>query len=250
MESFAKVGAYMDCLHIKDLYQSYGQHTVLADFNLVAKQGAVTCILGRSGVGKTTLFHLIAGLLTPDQGTIVLQGVDITGQPGHVAYMHQKDLLLPFKTVMDNVLLPLLLDGWDKRKAIVYVTDLLPQFGLTGTANYYPAQLSGGMRQRVALLRTYLMNKPLCLLDEPFSALDDITKNSLYDWYRAMSTNLSLTTLLITHSIDEALQLADYVYVLKGPTHLVGPLHIERSSNFGLSPQYLSYKQSILTQLH
>ena len=102
----------------------------------------------------------------------------------------------------------------------------------------------------MALLRTYLMNKPLCLLDEPFSALDDITKNSLYDWYRAMSTNLSLTTLLITHSIDEALQLADYVYVLKGPTHLVGPLHIERSPNFGLSPQYLSYKQSILTQLH
>src|SRR5699024_8798312 len=131
---------------------------------------------GVSGVGKTTLFNILSGLVIPDEGKVLLDNMDITGQAGQVSYMLQKDLLLPYKTIIDNVSLPIIIRGENKKTARNEAGKYFETFGINGTENKYPYQLSGGMRQRAALLRTYLLSQEMALLDEPFSALDTITK--------------------------------------------------------------------------
>ena len=130
--------------------------------------------------------------------------------------MLQKDLLLPFKTVLDNVALPQIIKGKDKKAARAEAAAYFKEFGLAGTEDKYPQMLSGGMRQRAALLRTYLFGREVALLDEPFSALDAITKENIHQWYLEIMTQLNLTTLFITHDMEEAILLSDRIYVLKG----------------------------------
>lgn len=226
----------------------------MQDIHLTLHQGEIVALLGVSGAGKTTLFNVIAGLLQPTAGHVLLKGQDITGKTGQVSYMLQKDLLLPFRTIASNVALPLLLQGVPKKVALAKADPYFETFGLSGTQQQYPGALSGGMRQRAALLRTYLAGKEVALLDEPFSALDEITKRHLYDWYLQVMTQIKLTTLLVTHSVDEALVLADRIYLMTGqPSHMseaiVLPPRDERGTSFELTTTFLNYKREILAKL-
>ena len=169
--------------------------------------------------------------------------------------MMQKDLLLPFRTVEDNVALPLIMKGESKREARKKAGSLFEQFGLDGTQKLYPAQLSGGMRQRAALLRTYLFSQDVALLDEPFSALDTITKASVHRWYLDVMQQIKLTTFFITHDIDEAILLSDRVYLLTGnPAHITDEIVIAspkpRNENFMLTEEFIGYKRRILESLN
>lgn len=245
----------MQRLEVNHISKSFDGKPVLQDVSITLNRGELVCLLGVSGGGKTTLFNVISGLLQPDSGAIVLDGKDITHQPGHISYMLQKDLLLPYRTIEDNVALPLLLQGKKKKEARSQVSPLFAQFGLEGTQKKYPAQLSGGMRQRAALLRTYLFSQEVALLDEPFSALDTLTKSAIHRWYLDVMQKIQLSTLFITHDIDEAILLSDRIYLLSGsPGEITGEIVVQepkpRRSDFNLTAEFLDYKRQILALLN
>ena len=232
----------------------YDGRCILKDVSLHLETGELVCLLGVSGAGKTTLFHTLSGLETPEEGQVFLSGQEITGKPGSISYMLQKDLLLPHKKMLDNVALPLVLRGESKQAAREKAQPYFAQFGLEGTEAQYPAQLSGGMRQRAALLRTFLGSRGVVLLDEPFSALDALTKREIHRWYMGMMDSLRLTTLFITHDIDEAILLSDRIYILAGsPGCIAAELTIQpsrpRTVDFALSGVFLDYKKQILSLL-
>lgn len=207
-------------IEVKNLSFSYGDKHILRDINLCLEKASFISILGGSGVGKTTLFNLIAGILPLQEGSILYRGAK--NYVGKFSYMLQKDLLFEHKTVIENIILPLLIAGQDKKSAMLEAAELLQDFDLLKWADSYPIQLSGGMRQRVALLRTYMFKKEVFLLDEAFSAVDAITKKHLHDWYKKMAEKMGLSSILITHDIDEALFLSDKIYLLKNkPGNLV-----------------------------
>jgi ABC-type nitrate/sulfonate/bicarbonate transport system ATPase subunit len=244
----------MNKLEVKNVSKSFDGKPVLNDISVELNQGELVCLLGVSGGGKTTLFNIISGLLTPDSGSVLLDGKDITNRPGHISYMLQKDLLLPYRTIADNVALPLLLKGVKKKEARRQVSPVFSQFGLEGTQKKYPSQLSGGMRQRAALLRTYMFSKDVALLDEPFSALDTITKSSMHKWYMGVMEKIHLSTLFITHDIDEAILISDRIYLLSGtPGKIAGEIIIKepkpRRDDFNLTAEFLEYKRRILSLL-
>lgn len=244
----------MNKLEVKNVSKSFGDNHILKDISIELNQGELVCLLGVSGGGKTTLFNIISGLLTPDNGQVLLDGKDITNYPGHISYMLQKDLLLPYRTIEDNAALPLLLKGIKKKEARLQVSPLFEQFGLEGTQKQYPSQLSGGMRQRAALLRTYMFSKDVALLDEPFSALDTITKSSIHKWYLNVMEQIQLSTLFITHDIDEAILISDRIYLLSGsPGEITGEIVIKepkpRCNDFNLTAEFLEYKRKILSLL-
>ena len=243
----------MNKLEVRNVSLAFGDHQVLRDVSIHLKEGELVCLLGVSGGGKTTLFNVISGLLRPDEGQVFLDGEDVTGQPGRISYMLQKDLLLPYRTIEDNVALPLMLRGVKKKEARAQAAALFAQFGLEGTEKKWPGQLSGGMRQRAALLRTYLFSQNVALLDEPFSALDTLTKSAVHEWYLKVMEDIRLSTLFITHDIDEAILLSDRIYLLMdgriGEKIVVQeprPRHVE----FNLTPEFLAYKRRIIAALH
>ena len=244
----------MKKLEVKNISKSFGDKQVLQDVSLELNDGELVCVLGVSGVGKSKLFNVISGLLMPDCGNVLLNGTDITNKPGNVSYMLQKDLLLPYRTIEDNVALPLLIKGMKKKEARKTVSPYFSVFGLQGTQKKYPSLLSGGMRQRAALLRTYMFSREIALLDEPFSALDTLTKSSMHSWYLDVMEEIKLSTLFITHDIDEAILLSDRIYLLSGsPGSITSEIIIEepkpRSKDFNLSPKFLDYKRKILALL-
>ena len=244
----------METLEVRGVSVSFDGRKVLEDVSVTLRKGELVCLLGVSGGGKTTLFNVISGLLQPDAGQVLLDGEDITGKPGHISYMLQKDLLLPYRTIEDNVALPLLLRGVKKREARKQASALFEEFGLGGTEKLWPSQLSGGMRQRAALLRTYLFSQDVALLDEPFSALDTLTKSAIHRWYLDVMERIHLSTLFITHDMDEAVLLSDRIYLLTGqPGRITSEIVVEeprpRRQDFNLSPEFLQYKRRIQEQL-
>lgn len=237
-------------LQLIDIYHYFDDKPLFDAVSLSIHHGKTVAIVGASGVGKTTLFNIASGLITPQSGQVLIDGKDCTGQAGGVGYMLQKDLLLPFKSVYDNIALPLTLQNLPKSAIDAKIMPLLATFGLEQLYHKYPSQLSGGQRQRVALLRTYLSNDTLMLLDEPFSALDFVTKNQMYAWFRKFQQDNQLTCLIITHDIDEAIYLANDIYVLKGtPATLSSPFAIDKSDEFTQSRDYLVLKQKILDEI-
>ena len=241
-------------LKVEHVTKSFDGTRIIEDISIELHHQELVSLLGISGGGKTTLFNVIAGLSQPDSGAVFLNGQDITGKPGQVSYMLQKDLLLPYRTIEDNVALPLLLKGTKKQDARAQVSPLFAQFGLEGTQKKYPAQLSGGMRQRAALLRTYLFSQDVALLDEPFSALDTLTKSAIHRWFLDVMEQIRLSTLFITHDIDEAILLSDRIYLLCGsPGTITAEIVIHepkpRPADFNLTPEFLNYKRQILELL-
>lgn len=246
----------MAVLEVKNVTFSYdGVNDIIKDVNLRLGDGELVCLLGVSGGGKTTLFNIIAGLLTPQQGQILLNGEDITGMTGKVSYMLQKDMLLPYRTVEDNVALPLIINGMKKKEARQKVGGYFEEFGIEGTQKRYPVELSGGMRQRAALLRTYLFSARVALLDEPFSALDTLTKSEMHRWYLDVMDSIRLSTLFITHDVDEAILLSDRIYLLDGQNSaLTDEIVIKepkpRRKEFVLSEEFLQYKRDIIAKIY
>lgn len=244
----------MDILKVNNISKSFGDKAVIKNVSLTLKKGEIVGLLGVSGCGKTTLFNSISGIHIPDSGTIELAGEDITGKPGHISYMLQKDLLLPHKKIIDNVSLPLLLSGMKKKEARQKASSCFADFGIEGTEYRYPDALSGGMKQRAALLRTYLAADGVALLDEPFSALDTITKHSMHRWYLSVMEKIELSTIFITHDIDEAIILSDRVLILSGsPGKITDEIVIAapkpRDSDFTLTHEFLDYKKQIISSL-
>ena len=244
----------MKQLEVRGVSKSFDGKEVLQDISISLNEGELVCLLGISGGGKTTLFNIISGLLLPDEGQVLLDGEDITGKPGRISYMLQKDLLLPYRTIEDNVALPLILKGINKKEARAQASSLFSEFGLEGTQKQYPAQLSGGMRQRAALLRTYLFSQDVALLDEPFSALDTLTKSGIHRWYLDVMERIKLSTFFITHDIDEAILLSDRIYLLTGqPGRIADEIVIKepkpRRADFNLTTEFLEYKKEILEKL-
>lgn len=238
--------------------KSFGENHVLNNTSIELYDGEIISLLGVSGGGKTTLFNVLSGIYATDSGTVLLKGEDITGKPGKISYMLQKDLLFPYRKVIDNVCLPLIVGGMSKKEARAKANPLFETFGLEGTQKQYPSQLSGGMRQRAALLRTYLSSNGVALLDEPFSALDTITKSKIHKWYLDVMEEIKLSTVFITHDIDEAILLSDRVYILspqegKGGT-ITHEIKIDvpkpRDDSFNLTDEFLMYKRQIVEALH
>lgn len=242
-------------LKVENISKSFNNERVLDNIYLKLFDSEIISIVGESGSGKTTLFNIIAGLLSPDNGNVLLKGRDITNKTGIISYMLQKDLLLPHLTILENVSLPLIIKGVSKKEALDRSRVYFEKFGLLGTEDKYPWTLSGGMAQRAALLRTYMFSSEVVLLDEPFSALDAITRSNIHDWYLTIKEELNLSTIFITHDIEEAIKLSDRIYILaSSPGRIVKEMEIESSiksnPDFILSPKFLDYKREILEYLN
>ncbi len=243
---------------VKNVNKTFGKRRVLKNINFSIQKGEFVSLVGVSGSGKSTLLNIIAGLEKPDEGNVFLDGKDILNKTGNVSYMFQKDLLFPYYTILENVILPLVIQGKDKDKSRQKAIPLFKDFGLEGCQNQYPSQLSGGMKQRAALLRTYLFSKELMLLDEPFSALDMITKNQMHEWYLSTIEKLGLTTLLITHDIEEAVLLSDRILIMKNVcdtenSNIVKEIKVDyprpRTIDFCFTKEFLELKKQVYESL-
>jgi ABC-type nitrate/sulfonate/bicarbonate transport system ATPase subunit len=187
---------------------------IIEDVSFYLDENEFVTLIGPSGCGKSTIFNMIAGIVPIEQGKVFIDGRDCTGEVGQVSYMYQKDLLLPWKKVIDNTTLPLIIKGESVREARKKVIPYLKLFGLEGFEYKYPFQLSGGMKQRAALLRTYMFSKDILLLDEPFAGLDAITRSKMQSWLLEVIEKVKASVLFVTHDIEEAIYLSDRIYVL------------------------------------
>ncbi|MGE5583833.1 MAG: ABC transporter ATP-binding protein [Bacillota bacterium] len=201
-------------LVVQNLRKDFADIPVIADVSLTLNEGEFVSLIGLSGSGKSTIFNIISGLLLPDRGEVLINGENYTGITGRVSYMYQKDLLLPWKNIIDNVCLPLVIKGEKLKRAREIARGYFKLFGLEGFEYKYPFQLSGGMRQRAALMRTFFFSKDIMLLDEPFGGLDAITRARMQTWLLEVLANLNSAVLLITHDIEEAIYLSDRIYII------------------------------------
>lgn len=216
-------------LQVSNLDYSYKQEVIFQDISFSAPRGAITIILGRSGVGKTTLFRLLSGLLLPDQGSLLWQGEPLTQDL--VAYMQQKEALLPWRTALKNILLPYELGPSHLRTSVpsYQLQKIIKNFDLDTILDRYPDELSGGQRQRVALATQYLSQKPILLLDEPFSSLDLLLKEQLYKDIEMLAKQENKAVILVTHDFRDVLFLGDFVFVIKN--HKCIPVSLQRVSS-------------------
>jgi ABC-type nitrate/sulfonate/bicarbonate transport system ATPase subunit len=227
---------------------------VLDGVDFYADDGELVSIIGPSGCGKSTLLNIIAGLDEPTAGAIYLNGQRADRRLGAVGYMQQKDLLLPWRNVMDNVVLGLELRGVSRAEARARAAELMERFGLKGFEREYPFALSGGMRQRAAFLRTALADQEVFLLDEPFGALDALTRSQLHQWLLGLWESLRKTIVLVTHDVDEAIFLSDRVYVMTarpGKVKLVRKVELPRPRALDVvtSAPFVALKAELLASL-
>jgi len=201
-------------LSIENLNVRFGSVTALSDVSLDISDGEFVCILGASGCGKSTLFNVVSGLLKATSGKIVLDGHDVSSRPGQVGYMLQKDLMLPWRTVLGNITLAASLTRGATTRDRAEAAELASRYGLGDFLNHYPHALSGGMRQRVAMMRTIAAGRQVMLLDEPFGALDAQTRLGMQQWLLQLWRDLKRTILFVTHDVDEAIYLADRIVVM------------------------------------
>lgn len=244
----------MEKLKASNITVSFDGVNIIEDVSIHLEEGEIVSLLGVSGSGKTTLFNVLSGLNIPDSGRVLLDGEDITGKSGKMSYMLQKDLLLSHYTVLDNVSLPLIVKGEKKKIAREKAAEHFEFFGLDGTEKKYPHQLSGGMRQRAAFLRTYLASEGVALLDEPFSALDTITKTAVHQWYLDIMKEIKLSSLIVTHDIDEAILLSDRIYILSGKPgkisdEIIVTLPKPRNNSLVMSEEFMAIKRKLVEKI-
>lgn len=251
-----RITALISLHNLSYSYTHTSSSTILSEVSLTAQAGEFVSVVGPSGCGKSTLFKIIAGLLEPSRGEVHIHGMPAAERLGRIAYMPQQDLLLPWRSVLENCLLP-----WEMKRqgskadAIKNVRELLNRLGLAGIERAYPTELSGGMRGRVAFVRTLMTGGELLLLDEPFGALDALTKRELQRWLLELLDSLDKTVLLITHDLEEALLLSDRIYIL--PRHAEGRLQelsvgLPRPRHYPMiyDPPFMEMRQELERRLH
>jgi putative hydroxymethylpyrimidine transport system ATP-binding protein len=240
-------------LSIQELSYSFEKEKqILQGLTLDVKRGEFVSVIGASGSGKSTLFKLVSGLLEPNQGDIVIDGQVSEKRLGSVGYMPQKDLLLPWRTVLENVYLPLEVKKERLQERLPEIKEWLARFGLAEFENTYPNKLSGGMKQRVAFLRTLMTGKELLLLDEPFGALDSLTKRNMHQWLLGLWGELQKTVLFITHDLEEAILLSDRIYLLQdtGIKELKVTLPRPRSSQLIYQSEFITMRKELEWLIH
>lgn len=242
----------LELVAVEKTFHERGQVvTALSDLSFSVQPGEFVTLLGPSGSGKSTAFNLITGLIQPDHGEIRLNGERINGQAGRVGYMPQRDLLLPWRTILQNAVLGAEVAGINRAQSLQRAAELLPTFGLAGFGDAYPATLSGGMRQRAAFLRTVLTGPKVLLLDEPFGALDAFTRAELQQWLLRMWTQLGCTILFITHDVHEAVLLSDRVLIFSprpGHVRMTFSIPLPRPRH-DADPAFIALQAQILAQL-
>lgn len=248
--------AYLTVSGISKRFGS-GQNAVAAldEVSFTLAKGRFLSILGPSGCGKSTLFNIIAGLMQPDTGTVTLQGESLIGRPGLTGYMLQRDLLLPWRSIRDNITLPATLRGTKPRQALQAAKGDAQACGLEPLLHRRPDELSGGQRQRAALVRTLQTGKEMLLLDEPFGALDAVTRLRLQELLTALCLQKGLTVLFVTHDVDEALLLSDELLIMGSSPgrilrHVVLPDARPRTIRTLAEPDFAALKADILDLLH
>jgi ABC-type nitrate/sulfonate/bicarbonate transport system ATPase subunit len=241
-------------LRLSDVHVTYptadGPLPVLDGLSLTVEPGEFVSIIGPSGSGKSTLLHVVGGLVRPTRGAVELDERDITGSTGHISHMPQQPALLPWRTVLDNVLLPQEIAGTRTAASAAEATDWLGRIGLGGFARSLPHALSGGMQQRVAFLRALLAPRPFMCLDEPFSALDALTRADMQRWLLHLWEETRRSVLFITHNIEEALLLSDTVYVLSArPARVLRrvdvPFARPRADEVADSPEFIRLRREL-----
>lgn len=242
-------------LVVDDLTFRFDDTVALEHVDLTVGRGEFVSVVGPSGCGKSTLFNVVSGLVEPTEGAVRLDGDDVTGQTGHVGYMLQKDLLVPWRTVIGNIVLGAALTTGVRRTDRQQAARLATRYGLGDFLHHYPHALSGGMRQRVALMRTLAVEADVLLLDEPFGALDSQTRLDMQMWLLSVCQDLSATILFVTHDVDEAIFLADRVVVMTGrPGRIAAdiaiPLARPRDLEVLTSPRFTELKKEALALLH
>lgn len=242
-------------LTLDDIHKGFpGTGPVLDGVSVEVALGEFVAIVGPSGCGKSTLFGVLAGLEAPDAGRVLVDGRDATGDVGPFAYMPQQDLLFPWRTVLDNTALGLEVAGVSRAQARRRAGELFDPFGLAGFERARPAELSGGMRQRAALLRTVVQDRPVLLLDEPFGALDSLTRADMQAWLEGVRTTIDRSIVMITHDLREAVYLADRVVVLgPRPTRVVREIAVDlprpRERGIVTTPPFAELEEQVLGAL-
>ena len=238
-------------LRVHELSKSFGEKSVLDNVTLSVDEGEFVSVLGPSGSGKSTLFHLIGGISHPDTGDIYLDGKQINGKRGSISYTPQSPSLLPWRTVLQNVVLGAEISGVKNEEAAL---EMIERAGLTGYERAYPHELSGGMKQRVAFIRSLLSPQSIICLDEPFSALDEFTRLEMQKWLLSIWKEYKRSILFVTHNIDEAIYLSDRIIVLSTNPATVKkefsiPFTRPRDENILLSEEFLKWKKAIYQEL-
>ena len=214
-------------LELENVYKAFDATKVLDGISLSVHDGEFVSVLGPSGAGKSTIFQMLIGNIAADSGAIRLDGRPLEHRQDRFAFMPQRDALMPWRRILDNTTLGLEVQGMSRRAAREKVLPLFDEFGLAGFEDHYPAQLSGGMRQRAALLRTVVQERDMLLLDEPFGALDALTRAGMQRWLETMWKHHRWTALLITHDVREAVFLSDRIYVLSArPARILRELNV------------------------
>jgi ABC-type nitrate/sulfonate/bicarbonate transport system ATPase subunit len=243
----------MNALELSKIGLSLGGIPVLDDVSMHVAQGEFVSILGPSGCGKSSLLRLLTGALSPDRGEIRVGGAPLDERSRAFAFMPQRDALMPWRRIIDNVILGLEVQGLGRAEARARVRPLFAAFGLEGFERHYPAHLSGGMRQRAALMRTIVQDRPVQLLDEPFGALDALTRAEMQRWLERRWQDALWTTVLVTHDVREAVALSDRIYVLSPrPARIVAEFEVsDRRPRLGatLSPEAVRLEAALLDTL-
>jgi ABC-type nitrate/sulfonate/bicarbonate transport system ATPase subunit len=241
--------------HVTQVFKGRrGEVLAVDDVSLSARGSEFVSILGPSGCGKSSLFHILAGLRKPTSGDVFIHGDRVTGETGHVSYMPQRDNLLPWRNVLDNTILGLEVEGVSRKEAREQARELCTRFGLGDFCNALPQELSGGMRQRAAFIRTMLFPRDVMLLDEPLGALDAQTRLLMQEWLLEVWSDMGKTVLFITHDVDEAVFLSDRVYVMSArPGRFVGEVAIDlprpRDAHVRVTSEFVALRNELLEQI-
>ena len=238
------MSSYQSKIKLKNINKSFDNMEILRDITIEVNKGELVSILGPSGSGKSTIFNILTDIIDSDSGEKEING--------HISYMYQKDTMVPWKKVIDNIGIPLVFKGKSKREAREEVKKHIDEFGLSGFEYKYPNKLSGGMKQRANFLKTYLTSKDIILLDEPFGALDAITKRKMQNWLLELISKMNSTILFITHDIEEAILLSDRIYIISEKPAVIKKeikvsLNKEKYENIATSEEFIKIKKEILS---
>lgn len=245
-------------IELNNVYKTFqskdGDLQVLKNINMYLDKEEFVTIIGPSGCGKSTIFQLLTGISREYDGEIKIDSSSLESYDKRIGYMHQKDLLMPWMSLIKNLSVPLEIQGLSKIKAREKVKELLPDFGLDGFENSYPKELSGGMRQRAALLRTVLIDSDIMLLDEPFGALDAINRTKMQEWLLNIWNKFKRSVLFITHDIEEAIYLSDRIYIISDrPGEVIKEVKIDfnrpRDKSIILTQKFTQYKKVLIDSL-